>query len=179
MRDLVAGFVALALVLAALLFAATLHVHRQRRERARRAARAQGRRIVAELPAGADLIFFTEDETHFYDDQRPIPKGSIRAVRLLVNGQIVSDAGGQRTEAGGRVPEAGRQGPEGTRQPASGLWPPASDTDALFRDRWDVAIETTEGTVLIACGAIRERISQELARAVYDAVTRAITTRSR
>jgi hypothetical protein len=33
-----------------------------------------------------------------------------------------------------------------------------------------VAIETTAGTVLVECGAIRERISQELARKVFDAV---------
>jgi hypothetical protein len=30
------------------------------------------------------------------------------------------------------------------------------------------------GLTLVECGAIRERVSQELARAVYDAVKRAI-----
>ena len=42
--------------------------------------------------------------------------------------------------------------------------------EGIARDRWDVAIELVNGTVLVACGAIRERVSQELARAVFDAV---------
>jgi hypothetical protein len=46
------------------------------------------------------------------------------------------------------------------------------------RDRWDVAIESLTETVLVECGAIRERISQELARAVFDAVRRDIDTRN-
>jgi hypothetical protein len=46
--------------------------------------------------------------------------------------------------------------------------------EGIARDRWDVAIETMVGTVLVACGAIRERVSQELARAVFEAVRRAI-----
>ena len=33
-------------------------------------------------------------------------------------------------------------------------------------------IETLAGTTLVECGAIRERVSQELARAVFDAVKR-------
>jgi hypothetical protein len=46
--------------------------------------------------------------------------------------------------------------------------------EGIARDRWDVAIETVTGTVLVECGAIRERVSQELARAVFDAVKRAV-----
>ena len=42
--------------------------------------------------------------------------------------------------------------------------------DGIARDRWDVAIETVNGMMLVECGAIRERVSQELARTVYDAV---------
>ena len=44
--------------------------------------------------------------------------------------------------------------------------------EGLLRDRWDVAIDTMDGTVLVECGAIRERISQQLARAIFDAVRR-------
>jgi hypothetical protein len=40
-----------------------------------------------------------------------------------------------------------------------------------------VAIETVTGTVLVECGAIRERVSQELARAVFAAVMREIERR--
>jgi ribosomal protein S9 len=55
--------------------------------------------------------------------------------------------------------------------------------EGIARDRWDVAIEMVTGTVMVPCGAIRERVSQELARTVFDAVKRAVerldlTTRS-
>ena len=43
--------------------------------------------------------------------------------------------------------------------------------DGIPRDRWDVAIETSNGTVLVECGAVSERVSQELARKIFDAVT--------
>ena len=46
--------------------------------------------------------------------------------------------------------------------------------DGIARDRWDVAIEAVNGTTLVECGAIRERVSQELARAVFDAVKREV-----
>ena len=49
--------------------------------------------------------------------------------------------------------------------------------EGIARDRWDVAIETTDDTVLVECGAIRERVSQELARAIFDAVKRAVEAR--
>ncbi len=49
--------------------------------------------------------------------------------------------------------------------------------EGIARDRWDVAIERGDGTTLVECGAIRERISQELARAVFDAVKRDIERR--
>ena len=42
--------------------------------------------------------------------------------------------------------------------------------EGIARDRWDVAIERADGVLLVECGAIRERVSQELARAVFDAV---------
>jgi hypothetical protein len=46
------------------------------------------------------------------------------------------------------------------------------EVEGIARDRWDVAIESATGTTLVECGAIRERVSQELARAVFDAVKR-------
>jgi hypothetical protein len=51
--------------------------------------------------------------------------------------------------------------------------------EGIARDRWDVAVETITGTTLIECGAIRERVSQELARAVYDAIKMDIERRDR
>ncbi len=53
---------------------------------------------------------------------------------------------------------------------AAGLESEDDRPDGIARDRWDVAVETIAGTVLIECGAIRERVSQELARAVFEAV---------
>jgi hypothetical protein len=40
-----------------------------------------------------------------------------------------------------------------------------------------VAIEAINGATIVACGAIRERVSQELARAVFDAVKRDLERR--
>jgi hypothetical protein len=36
----------------------------------------------------------------------------------------------------------------------------------------------TQGMVLIECGAIRERVSQELARAIFDAIKRDVERRN-
>ena len=49
--------------------------------------------------------------------------------------------------------------------------------EGIARDRWDVAIETEAGMLLVECGAIRERVSQELARAIFDAVKQEIERR--
>lgn len=158
MRDLVAALFAVALLLFALLVGATLHFHRQRRERTRRAAREGGRTIIAELPHGSDLVYVTEDPERLYVGDRPIEKPSIRGVRLMVNGRVVSQAGETRTE-----PAAAARA--------------TADEEAFIRDRWDVLVDTSSGTVTIACGAIRERISQDLARRIYDAVSKEIGDR--
>jgi hypothetical protein len=155
MRDLVAGLIALALLVFALLVGATLHFHRQRRERTRREARASGRAIIAELPQGADLVYVTEDRDCFYVGDRPIEKASIRGVRLMVNGGLVSQAGETRSE-----PAAAARA--------------TSDEEAFIRDRWDVLVDTASGTVTIACGAIRERISQDLARRIYEVICKEV-----
>ena len=49
--------------------------------------------------------------------------------------------------------------------------------EGIARDRWDVVIEGLDGTVVVECGSIRERVSQELARAVFDAVKRDLEQR--
>jgi hypothetical protein len=151
MRDLAAGLVAVALLLFALLVAATLHYHRRRRERARGAATIRGRKLIAELPQGVDLVYFAEDHDGFYYGDRQIEKDTVRGVRLLVNDRVVSHAGDV-----------------GTAPPAPAT--ATADEEAFIRDRWDVVIDTTSASVTISCGAIRERISQDLARRIYDAV---------
>jgi hypothetical protein len=155
MRDVIAGAIALALLLVAASLATTLKTYRQRRMRTRDSERALGRRIVAEIPADDDLVLFSEDEKRFYYGERSIDKDLIAAVRVLINGAPIAAYVSRRTAAPHAAPTAFEDRPEG-----------------IARDRWDVAIEAVTGTMLVQCGAIRERVSQELARAVFDAVKR-------
>ena len=162
MRDLVAGIVALVLLIIAASLATTLRYYRRRRQRARISEVALGRRVIAELPVGDDLTLFSEDGVRFYYGEQSIDTDLILAVRVLINGSPIASA---------TSPRAGHQS----------LQPTAFEDrpDGIARDRWDVAIESDRGMVLVECGAIRERVSQELARKVFDAVKDAITTPSR
>jgi len=110
---------------------------------------------VTELPIGEDLVLFSEDRARFYYGERSIDKDLIVAVRVLINGAPMAAYVSARYQR-----EAARA------QPTSFLDRP----EGIARDRWDVAIETVGSTVLVECGAIRERVSQELARAVFDRV---------
>ena len=85
-------------------------------------------------------------------------------MRVLINGSPIAAAVSRRHATGRRRCSATRfeDRPEG-----------------IARDRWDVAIETVAGTTLIECGAIRERVSQELARTVFDAVKKDLEQRDR
>jgi hypothetical protein len=169
MRDLVAGIAAIALLLVAASLATTLHFLRRRRRSALAAEHALGRAIVAELPVSDELILFSEDADRFYHGEQAIDKEGITAVRLLINGAPIAEVLAKR-HAHGAAASRATQGQE---------------EEAFARDRWDVAIESATGTVLVECGAIREGISQELARAVFEAIRRdvdarnGITTRSR
>jgi hypothetical protein len=155
MRDAVAALVAAALVFAALSLLTTLHFYRKRHRLAREQELARGRRIIVELPTDPELTLFTEDEEHFYYGSTAIAKADIMAVRVLINGAPIASFTSPRWS------------------PAELPAPTSFDDrpDGIARDRWDVAIETLGGTVLVECGAIRERVSQELARKVFDAVT--------
>jgi len=154
MRDLFAALVALALLGAAASLATTLQVYRRRRNRARDSEQALGRTIIAEIPDASDLTLFSEDASRFYYGERSIDKDLIVAVRVLINGAPIAAC-------------VSRRYPEGaSRQPTSFDDRP----EGIARDRWDVAIEAVNGTTLVECGAIRERVSQELARTVFEAV---------
>ncbi len=158
MRDIGAALVAIALVLVAASLATTLRVYRRRRQHARDVERALGRTIIAELPTAEELVLFSEDEVRFHYGDRSIDKVLIAAVRVLINGAPIAAALSRRHPgAAARHPTSFDDRPEG-----------------IARDRWDVAIETDAGTMLVECGAIRERVSQELARTVYEAVKRTI-----
>ena len=161
MRDVLAGAVALALLAAAASLATTLRQYRRRRDRARDSERALGRVIVAEIPSEDDLLLFSEDNKRFYYGERSIDKDLIIAVRMLING----------------APIASFRAPGDQRQEALSEESRHEANSGILRDRWDVAIETVTGTTIVACGAIRERVSQELARAVFEAVKREIERR--
>ncbi len=161
MRDLVAGIIAVALLLLALSLATTLHFFRRRRLRAREAEHDMGRTVIAEIPAAEDLVLFSEDAEAFHYGSQIIRKDTIAAARVLINGiPIAAVVSSETSRRRGAAPDQLRRSSGRHR-----------------RDRWDVAIETTEGTVLVECGAIRERVSQELARAVFDAVKRSVEQR--
>src|SRR5437773_3217740 len=155
MRDLVAGIVAVLLLLAAASLATTLRSYRRRRQRARDSEGALGRVVIAELPTADDLVLVSQDDHRFYYGERAIDKDLIVAVRLLINGSPIASVVSRR---------------HATRTP---LQPTRFEDrpEGIARDRWDVAIETVAGATLIECGAIRERVSQELARTVFDAIT--------
>ncbi len=161
MRDLVAALVAAALIFAALSLLTTLHFYRKRHRQAREAEMQRGRRIIVELPTDPELTLFTEDEEHFYYGATPIDKNDIMAVRVLINGSPIAAVVAPRwSSAQLPQPTSFEDRPEG-----------------IARDRWDVAIETVTGTVLVECGAVRERVSQELARQVFDAVRQELERR--
>jgi hypothetical protein len=154
MRDAVAALVAAALVFFALSLLTTLHFYKKRHTRARDEETSRGRTIIVELPTDPELTLFTEDAGHFYYGATPIAKSEIMAVRVLINGSPIAAFISPRFQEAERVqPTAFEDRPDG-----------------IARDRWDVAIETVSGTILVECGAIRERVSQELARKIFDAV---------
>jgi len=165
MRDAVAALAAAALIFFALSLLTSLHFYRKRHRAARDAELARGRSIVVELPTDPELTLFTEDAEHFYYGATPIDKQEIAAVRVLINGSPIAAFVSPRWESA-----------------AQRLQPTSFDDrpEGIARDRWDVAIETLnpqQGTILVECGAVRERVSQELARKVFDAVKRDLEQR--
>lgn len=155
MRDMLAAVVAILLVFFALRMATALTRDRRKRHGERASIEAHGRTILAEIPSDAGLVFFTEDAEAFYHGDRPIPKAAITAARVLINGAPIAVATRPGRQAAAIPSDLVQQRPEG-----------------LARDRWDVSIDTEDDTVIVPCGAIREQISQELARGVFDAVKR-------
>ena len=161
MRDLVAVVVVVVLVVFALSMATSLQWYRRSHAKSRRSVQSRGQSILAEIPASEGLRFFTEDAEAFHWMDRTIPKHEIRAARVLISGAPISVCVSTRFSV---LPSRDEVDVDGT-------------TDGFGRDRWDVAIDLRDETVLVECGAIRERVSQELARQVFDAVRRDIETR--
>ena len=90
MRDVFAAVAALVLLVVAASLATTLQAYRRRRVRARDSERALGRTVIAEIPAGDELVLFSEDRSRFYYGERSIDKDLIAAVRVLINGSPIA-----------------------------------------------------------------------------------------
>ena len=167
MRDLVAIVVVIVLVIAALRMATSLQWYKRDHHRARRALDARGQTILAEIPGQDGLGLFTEDAGSYYWQDTPIPKPSIRAVRVLISGAPLS------TRVSARFRSAQSSAASDPTDAGNAL----ASFEAFERDRWDVAIDVEDETVVVECGAIRERVSQDLARLVFDTVSRDIAER--
>ena len=165
-RDVFAGVIAAGLLFLAARLATTLQYYRRAQQRAREREETLGRTVIAEIPSEDSLLLFTEDAGRFYYGNRAIDKEQIVSAQLLINGNAIGRVGQGRNWGDWQEGQAGQEGQEG-RQGLEGQ-------QGRERDRWEVRIETVDGVTVVACGAIRERVSQELARAVFDAVKRTI-----
>jgi len=169
MRDAVAALVAAALIFFALSLLTSLHFYRKRHRKVREDELARGRTIIVELPTDPALTLFTEDAEHFYYGATPIDKNEIMAVRVLINGSPIAAFVSPRWQSEARS-DAGSNAGSTKQDPETSF---EDTSEGILRDRWDVAIETAnlqQATILVACGAVRERVSQELARKIFDAV---------
>ncbi len=154
MRDVVAAMVALGLFFFALGLISTLRYHQRSRDRERRTLVESGRTVIAEIPTKEGLELFVSDGTHYYWGERVVPRDDVRLVRVLINGSpLVSYATRRHGHEDGGDSGSFADRPEG-----------------IAHDRWDVLLRSGAGDVMVECGSIRERVSQELARAVFDAV---------
>jgi len=161
-RDFVAFFVVFLLVAFALSMATSLQWYKRGHSRLRRSISDSGQSVVAEIPGDHGLQFFTQDAAAFHWAQRLIPKEDIRLARVLISGAPISICVSRR------FPEPGPWQAVDTDQ-----------SDMIERERWDVEIVLNDTTILVECGAIRERVSQELARQVFEAVKTDIELRQR
>ena len=154
MRDVVAAIVATFFVFFALRLATSLTRDRRKRRQERVELKTSGQSILAEIPSDTGITFFTEDAVAFHFGQHSIAKTSIMSARVLINGAPIAIS----IRAGAPV----------TNTVAHDIVEERSEN--LTRDQWDVAIDTNDDTVVVPCGAIRERISQELARCIFAAL---------
>ncbi len=153
MRDLIAGLIALGLFFFALGLASTLRFHRRERQRERDELAAAGRSVLAEIPTRDGLELFVADDVQFYWRNTAIVKDRVRLVRVLINGTPLASYSAERLA---------------TNDPGdSGSF--ADRPEGIAHDRWDVLIRADADT-LVECGSVRERVSQALARRVFDAV---------
>lgn len=124
------------------------------REAERLALEAAGRRLVAELPDHEGvLVLFFEDAAAFRWGERALSKDQILGLRLMLNGRVVDE----RARTGFELPAVG--------------WEQEFDG----RERWDVLVHRSDGRRLdIPCGSLREGVSREAARQVFEAMAKTL-----
>ncbi len=131
-----------------------LRASRLIREEARKAREQRGQRVVAEVPLpSGELRLFTAGRDDFEWLERRIPKSEVHGCRLLLNGAVVASAARPGFDLPALPPHAIRS---------------AGYDDG--RERWDVQVYTRQEAIAVACGTIREGVSREIARSVYEAV---------
>jgi hypothetical protein len=119
------------------------------REEARRRQLETGRRVVAELPLPEGVVFFVEDAEGFSWGGAGAARRELAGARLLLNSAVVSAA----ARPGAALPE-----------------PPAPEEEP-GREKWEVMAYLRDGRALtVRCGSVREGVSREAARAVFEAL---------
>jgi hypothetical protein len=134
-------------------FAMGLRYAKLEREREHSALLAQGRRLVAEVPAAnGGLGLFVEDAAGFALGDVSLAKAELVGVRLLVNGRVVDS----RQRPGSQLAASEVEEHEG-------------------RERWDVLASLSGSrSVVIACGSLGEGVSREAAQRVFASLARAL-----
>jgi hypothetical protein len=118
------------------------------RERLREEEAGRGR-IVAELPLPEGMAFFVEDAAGFRWGGDAIARGAVCGARLLLNSAVVASV----------------------ERPGAVLPPPPAPEDEPGRERWEVMAYLDGGAArTVRCGSVREGISRQAARAVFDAL---------
>lgn len=138
-------------------FALGLRAAKIAREEERGAQESAGRRVVAELPLDERVVLVLEDRDGFYWAGREVRKERVRGAWLLLNGVVVATC----SRAGGGLPP---------------VLPP---TDAEYdgSERWSVTLHTADGVQAdMPCGRLREGVSRDAARKVFDAVAAVCAT---
>ena len=144
-----AGLVLLVFVWRAFRLAMALRYERLLRDEARRAEEGRGRRVVAEVPSHeGDVYLFLESPEAFEWRGQRVAKAEIRGCRLLLNGGLMATAA----------------------RPGVTLPDPGAPEAFEGRERWDVRLHTSSGDLDVPCGMLREGVSREAARAVFEAV---------
>jgi hypothetical protein len=133
-----------------------LRAERLFREGTRRAEEARGHRVIAEIPsAEGELSLFVDAGDAFAWQDRSVLKNDLLGCRLLLNGAAIASMARPETS----IPEA------------------ALLEDYEGRERWDVRVYAVTGVWDVPCGTLREGVSRDTARAVFEAVSTALPSR--